>query len=72
MELATVITSSICEKCLYKTSNHLTNPICMSCTRISIVSKNDNFESKEENKPSRRFPEMRRKAKARRRNKNEY
>ena len=48
MKLATVITNSICEECLYKTNNYLTNPICMSCTRISILSKSNNFESKEE------------------------
>ena len=53
MKLATVMTNSICEKCLYRTSNHITNPICMSCTRIIIMARYDNFEAKEENKPSR-------------------
>ena len=45
--ISSYIVSSQCEECEYKTDLHLSNPICMSCTNVEVLSKKDNFKKRD-------------------------
>ena len=44
--ISSVFKSAYCNTCDYRSNVMLTNPICMSCSRCTVIDKRDNYKER--------------------------